>query len=74
MRVIKQEKYVGNPHSPEPVDSSQEEESSKQGSRAQDWELKHGPSSHPCLREASLSPVVLAGVQKLALKMLQIRF
>ena len=74
MRVIKQEKSAGNPHSPEPVHSSWEGESSKQDSSAQDGELKHGPSSHPCLREPSLSPVVLAGVQKPALKMLQIRF
>ena len=40
MRVLKQEKSAGKPHSPEPVDSLWRRESLKQDSKAQDWELK----------------------------------
>lgn len=75
MRVIKQERSVWNsPSLSEPEDSPGEGESLKQDSIIEGWKLKPTISSHFCLREPSLSPVVLAKVQKLTLKMIQIWF
>lgn len=68
----KQERSAWKSPSSEPEDSPWEGKSLKQDSIAEGWKLM--PTSNSHLPEGAFSlPDVLAGVQKLTLKMLQIR-